>query len=101
MVLAAALALAGCTDLSPSVTCEGLDPTTCEAVHRVALKSLQPGAQRDLERAAIRPSAVLVCSSAPDCRPFADVELRFRSTGLAVTVTVSRLLDGRLVAETY
>lgn len=98
--LVAFLVIVGCEAQTPLV-CVGIDASSCRKAIEVAVSSLSADVRDGVERATVRPTTVVSCTSAPACRPFADVELDVRGAASPVVVTVSTLPDGRLIAETY
>lgn len=100
-LLTAAVVLVACGS-RPPVECAGsVSSSECVAAADTALGALSQDLRGRVLRATVRPSTVESCLAAPGCQPLVDVDFQITGTAKATTVTVSRLPDGRLVAETY
>lgn len=95
------VAMIGCTPQPPITCVELAGPADCVAVAKAAVDSLSADERTRVLRTAVRHSTVATCLSAPGCQPIADVDFDVAGATRRLTVTVSRLPDGRLVAETY
>lgn len=101
LVLTALLGFAACGTMVPPVTCSEIGGEDCAAILDAARESLSADVRGRIVAAIVRPTTVEVCVSAPGCDPIADVDFEVAGATRVVTVTVSRLPDGRFVAETY
>lgn len=95
--------LLGFAACSPTlrIGCSEIGKADCTTVVAAARESLSADVRDRVVRATVRPTTVDVCVSEPGCDPIADVDFEVAGLARVVTVTVSRLPDGRLVAETY
>ena len=93
--------LVGCGQLpAPSVTCEDVPTTECQAAHQVAVTNglfLEGGAQ--VLAATVRRTEYRFCNQ--DDEPLFDVSFQLRERSGPLVVSVGRAIAGSLVVCTY